>query len=344
MTGTPAICVRMALAALALLSAAFGFAHAPAQQDPLPDATIQVLHVQGRVHMLVGAGSNITVQLGENAVVLVDTGLPQMSPQVIAAIRSLSQKPIEFIINTSADADHTGGNHSLSEAGHYISGMAGETPGASIVSQIGVLNRMTADPGKQTSTPPDLWPTDTYDTDKWALFNDEAIVLEHPRAAHTDGDSIVFFRRSDVISAGDIFTPDRYPMIDIAKGGSINGEIDALNRLLDIMVPRADEEGGTYVIPGHGRICDRAAVTNYRDMVTVVRDRIADSIKNGRSLEKMKATKPTLDYDGIYGSDIGPWTTDMFIEAVYRELSASNPKLQSRPKTGKPAKSVENKQ
>jgi cyclase len=338
MSGTPANSARMVLAAVALLSAVFGFARAGAQQDqPLDGPSIQLLHVQGRVHMLVGAGSNITVQLGENAVVLVDTGLPQMSPQVIAAIRSLSQKPIEFIINTSADADHTGGNHNLAQAGHFISGMNGETPGASIVSQIGVLNRMSADSSKETNTSPDLWPTDTYDTDKWALFNDEAIVLEHPHAAHTDGDSIVFFRRSDVISAGDIFTPDRYPMIDLAKGGSINGEIDALNRLLDIMVPHADEEGGTYVIPGHGRICDRAAVTNYRDMVTIIRDRIADSVKNGLSLEKVKATKPTLDYDGIYGSDAGPWTTDMFIEAIYKNLNASNTKPQ-------PAKSSEKKQ
>jgi cyclase len=185
--------------------------------------------------------------------------------------------------------------------------------------------------GKDTVAPQELWPTDTYDNDKWALFNDEAIVLEHPHAAHTDGDSIVFFRRSDVISAGDILTPERYPMIDLAKGGSINGEIDALNHLLEVMVPRANEEGGTYVIPGHGRICDRAVVTNYRDMVTIIRDRIADSVRKGLSLEQVKASKPTLDYDGIYGSDSGPWTTDMFIEAVYGDLSASNLKAQQKP-------------
>jgi glyoxylase-like metal-dependent hydrolase (beta-lactamase superfamily II) len=290
----------------------------------VPDkSAVQLLHVQGRVYMLVGAGSNIAVQLGDNAVVLVDSGLPQMSPQVLAAIRTLSQKPIEFIINTSVDADHTGGNHNLAQAGHFISGMNGEIPGASIVSQIAVLDRMTAASGKETNAPQELWPTDTYDNDKWALFNDEAIVLEHPHAAHTDGDSVVFFRRSDVISAGDIFTPDRYPMIDLAKGGSINGEIDALNRLLEMMVPHADEEGGTYVIPGHGRICDRAAVTNYRDMVTIVRDRIEDLVKKGKTLEQVKASKPTLDYDGEYGADSGPWTTDMFIEAVYRDLGAA---------------------
>jgi cyclase len=306
--------------------AAVGSASSPAyaqQGQSSPEPSVQLLHVQGRVHMLVGAGANITIQLGDNAVVLVDSGLAQMSPQALAAIRSLSQKPIEFIINTSGDADHTGGNHNLAQAGHFISGMGGERPGASIVSQIAVLDRMTASSEKDAATPPELWPTDTYDTDRWALFNDEAIVLEHPHAAHTDGDSVVFFRRSDVISTGDIFTPDRYPMIDTAKGGSINGEVDALNRLLELMVPRADEEGGTYVIPGHGRICDRSAVTNYRDMVTIVRDRIADSVKKGLSLEQVKASKPTLDYDGIYGAKSTPWTTDMFVEAVYRDLSAA---------------------
>jgi cyclase len=325
---------------LSILLAATTLAPARAQQDPLSDkSAVQLLHVQGRVHMLVGAGANITIQLGDNAVVLVDTGLPQMSPQVLAAIRSLSQKPIEFIINTSADADHTGGNHNLSQTGHFISGMVGETPGASIVSQIAVLDRMTANGSKDTASAQELWPTDTYDTDQWALFNDEAIVLEHPHAAHTDGDSLVFFRRSDVISTGDVFTPDRYPMIDLAKGGSIKGEIDALNRLLDLMVPRADEEGGTYVIPGHGRICDRATVSNYRDMVTIIGDRIADSVKKGLSLEQVKASQPTLDYDGIYGSDSGPWTTDMFVEAVYKDLHASSTKSQQPSKSTKLAKS-----
>ncbi len=324
--------------ALAILAAMMvGSAPARTQQDQAPEkSAVQLLHVQGRVHMLVGAGSNITVQLGDNAVVLVDSGLPQMSPQVLAAIRSLSQKPIEFIINTSVDTDHTGGNHNLAQSGHFISGMNGETPGASIVAQIAVLDRMTAASGEGTNAPQELWPTDTYDNDKWALFNDEAIVLEHPHAAHTDGDSIVFFRRSDVISAGDILTPDRYPMIDLAKGGSINGEIDALNRLLDIMVPRADEEGGTYVIPGHGRLCDRNAVSNYRDMVTIIRDRIEDLVKKGKTLDQVKSAGPTTDYDGIYGADSGPWTTDMFIEAIYRDLSGATKQPEQKP--AKPAK------
>jgi cyclase len=324
-TGTygPPIRAIVARAIFAVMAVALALgANLSAQQDQKGDnSRIHILHVQGRVYMLVGAGANITVQVGDEAVVLVDTGVPQMSDQVLSAIHTLSQKPIEFIINTSVDADHTGGNQKLSQAGHFNSGLNGEQPGASIVAQIAVLDRMTAPVGKDTAVSQDLWPTDTYDTDKWALFNDEAIVIEHPRAAHTDGDSLVFFRRSDVVSAGDIFTPELYPVIDLQKGGGINGEIDALNHLIDIMVPRANEEGGTYVIPGHGRVSDRAVVSNYRDMVTIVRDRIADLVKKGKTLEQVKAAKPTLDYDGIYGADAGPWTTNMFIEAVYLDLN-----------------------
>ena len=286
---------------------------------------VQLLHVQGRVYMLVGAGANITVQVGDQAIVLVDAGREQMSDRVLSTIRTISNKPIEFIFDTSADEDHVGGNAKLAKAGSFTSGLAGEETGASVVAHLKVLDRMSAEEN-ETKVPSELWPSDTYDNDKWELFNDEAVIVEHPHAAHTDGDSIVFFRRSDVLSTGDIFTPGRYPVIDAAKGGTIDGEIDALNQIIDIMVPELDEEGGTYVIPGHGRVCDRSVLADYRDMVTIVRDRIEDLVKKGKTLEQVKAAKPTLDYDGIYGSDTGPWTTDMFITAVYNDLSKAHGK------------------
>jgi cyclase len=328
--GRTVLAVVVAVTTLALSPAS-------AQQGTnLEDHTIHVMHVQGRVYMLVGGGSNITVQLGDEAVVLVDSGAAQMSEQILAAIRTLSQRPIEFIVNTSVDEDHTGGNQSLAQAGHFNTGLAGEQPGASIVAHLRVLDRMTAPDSKETAVSQESWPTDTYDNDRWDLFNDEAIVIEHPHAAHTDGDSIVFFRRSDVMSVGDILTPEHYPVIDAAKGGTINGEIDALNQIIAITIPRENEEGGTYLIPGHGRLCDRNVVANYRDMVTIVRDRIGDLVKKGKTLEQVKAAKPTLDYDGIYGADSGPWTTDMFIEAVYRDLS--NAAKQPEQKAAKPEK------
>jgi len=312
----------LVVGAMVLAMATVPARHASAQQA-IASSEIRILHVQGRVYMLVGAGANITVQVGDDAVIVVDTGSGATSEQILSAIRSISKKPIEFIFNTSADADHIGGNDRLAKAGQFTSGLAGEETGASVVAHLSVLDRLSA-AGNEPKVPSDLWPSDTYDNDQWELFNNEAVIVEHPHAAHTDGDSIVFFRRSDVLSVGDIFTPERYPRIDLAEGGTINGEIDALNRLIDIMVPEMNEEAGTYVIPGHGRLCDRTEIADYRDMVTIVRDRIADLVKKGKTLEQVKAAKPTLDYDGIYGADSGPWTTDMFITAVYNDLSKPN--------------------
>jgi glyoxylase-like metal-dependent hydrolase (beta-lactamase superfamily II) len=278
---------------------------------------VSIQHVQGRMYLLSGAGANITVQIGDEAIVLVDAGRADMSAEVLRAVRQLSNRPIEFVIDTSADADHVGGNENLSKAGYYNSGQPGERPGAGIASQLNVLNRLS-----DAKAPAAALPTDTYGN-SWSFFNDEAIVLYHAPEAHTDGDSYVFFRRSDVISTGDLFVPSVYPVIETEKGGSIDGIIDGLNDIIGLMVPRENEEGGTYLIPGHGRICDRTDIVNYRDALTIIRARIQDLVSKGRTLEQVKATRPTFDYDGLYGSERGPWTTDMFIEAIYHGLSKS---------------------
>ncbi|HZM60837.1 MAG TPA: MBL fold metallo-hydrolase, partial [Vicinamibacterales bacterium] len=165
------------------------------------------------------------------------------------------------------------------------------------------------------------WPTETFfGEDKEIFFNGEAIQLIY-QPGHTDGDVLVFFRRSDVVASGDLFLTSTYPVIDPKNGGSVQGVIDGLNRLLDITIPKDKEEGGTYVVPGHGRLADEADVVEYRDMLTIVRDRIQDLIGMGKSLADIKAARPTLDYDGRYGATSGPWTTEMFVEAVYRNLS-----------------------
>jgi glyoxylase-like metal-dependent hydrolase (beta-lactamase superfamily II) len=177
---------------------------------------------------------------------------------------------------------------------------------------------MSAPDGKQPAASFDALPTDVYrGQQKDLYFNGEPVVLLHQPAAHTDGDSMVFFRGSDVISTGDIFVTTSYPVIDLDRGGSIQGVIDALNRIIDITVPAALQEGGTLVVPGHGRICDEADVVEYRDMVTIIRDRIADLLKRGRTLEEVKAARPTEDYDPRYGSSTA------FVEAVYRSLGSS---------------------
>jgi glyoxylase-like metal-dependent hydrolase (beta-lactamase superfamily II) len=296
------------------------------------DREVHVLPVQGNVFMLVGgAGGNITMQAGDEGVLLVDASAEQLSDAVVKAIRTVSTKPIRYIVNTHAHADHVGGNAALAQQGAVIMGgnMGQPYSGAAIVAHENVLTRMSAPTGQPSPFPTAAWPTDTYFTKKKELFfNGEPIQILHQPSAHTDGDSIVFFRRSDVLSAGDLFLTTTYPVIDVEKGGNIHGVIAALNDILDLAIPKEKQEGGTYVIPGHGRLCDEADVLEYRDMLTIIRDRVQDLIKKGSTLEQVRAARPTLDYDGRYGSTSGSWTTDTFIEAVYRSLAAKQAKGQ----------------
>lgn len=295
---------------------------------PMP-AEIQVFPVQGNVYMLVGAVGNITIQVGDDGILLVDTGVAGMSDKVLAAIRRVSDKPIRYIINTHVHADHTGGNEAIAKAGRTIAGGnvvgdIGASAGnqATVIAFQTVLERMSAPTGQQAPTPQGAWPTDTYTTrEKKLYFNGEAVEIIHEPAAHTDGDSIVFFHKSDVISVGDLFRTNGYPIIDLQRGGSIQGLIDALNHIIRLTTVVAMQEGGTMVIPGHGRICDQADVKFYQEMVTIIRDRIQDMIKKGMTLEQVEAAQPTRDYDPRYGSDTGIWTTKLFVEAVYKSLS-----------------------
>jgi glyoxylase-like metal-dependent hydrolase (beta-lactamase superfamily II) len=276
---------RLALAVLlGLVSGAS--VHLAAAPQGQTDGKVELLHVQGNVYVISGAGANITVQVGEQVVTVVDAGVAQKSDQVLALIRSVTDKHIIFVIDTSMDADHIGGNENLSKAGWTLPNASMNplvkenptglslAPGAAILSHISVLNKMSATAGTANAIPAAAWPTDTYDTDLWKLYNSEGVFLYHPLHAHTDGDTFVFFRRSDVVSTGDIFTLASYPVIDAQQGGNINGEIDALNQILDLLEAEENEEGGTYVIPGHGHICDRNDVVNYRDMLTIIRGRL----------------------------------------------------------------------
>ena len=273
---------------------------------------VRPFHVQGNVHMLVGAGGNVVVQIGEEGVLVVDPGLAQMSDKVLDAIRQLSDKPIRWIVNTHMHPDHTGANEAVSKAGSTVSGQP-----AAIIAHERVLTRMTeaniATAGRPLNT--------YYGETKDFFFNRESIVLYHDAAAHTDGDSIVFFRRSDVLVAGDLYVTTTYPVIDLKNGGGVQGVINGLNRILNLAVPEHQQEGGTFVIAGHGRVSDEADVLEYRDMVVIIRDRIRDMITKGMTLEQIKAARPSLDYDRQYGAETGPWTTGMFVEAVYRDLS-----------------------
>jgi len=303
-----------------LLSGALTFAQPP-QINP-DNVQLTMAPVQGSVYVLMGDGGNITVQIGKDGVMLVDTGFAPLAPKAMAEIRKLSSGPIRWIVNTHVHADHTGGNAAMAKLG-----MTHESVGTPrIVAQSNVLNRMSGpQPGNQPKIPEEAWPNDEYFLpSKDFFFNGEAVVVYHVPNAHTDGDSIVFFRRSDVLSTGDVFTPASYPIIDLARGGSVQGEINALNKIIEITVPAKYQEGGTLVIPGHGRLCDEADVVEYRNMLTIIRDRFRDMIHKDMTLEQVKAAKPTLDYDAQYGAATGFWTTDMFIEAVYKSLSGKS--------------------
>jgi cyclase len=287
---------------------------------------IKVLPAQGNVYMLVGAGGNVTVQVGKDGVLVVDTQFAPLSNKILAAIRTLSQGPIRYIINTHVHPDHVGGNENIRKAGATIAGgnvafdIQDAAQGAQIIAHDNVLKRMSAR-GTQPAIPAAAWPTSTFiGEDKKLFFNDEGVHIIYLPAAHTDGDSIVFFRRSDVISTGDVFTTTNYPVIDLAAGGTINGYIEGLNRILDLIIPVYGQEGGTLVVSGHGRLCNMGDVINYREMATIVRDRIQEMVSKGMTLEQVNAAKPTRDYDPLYGSTSGFWTTDSFVEAVYKTL------------------------
>lgn len=309
----------------AILCGMLVVAAAGAQQP----ADLEVLPVQGNVYLIAGAGANIAVQTGPMGVLVVDTGVASMSDKVLAAIRKLSDKPLQYIINTHYDADNTGGNVAIRRAGVTITGanvtgnLTDASVGAQIIAHNNVLDRMSAPTGKQSPTPPDAWPTDTFLTLKKDLFfNEEPIEVIHQPKAHTDGDSLVFFRHSDVLVAGDIFETTSFPVIDVDRGGSVQGEIAALNRILEIAVPKHEEEGGTYVIPGHGRICDEFDVLEYRDMVVIVRDRVQAAIKRGMTLAQIKEAGFTKDYDARYDRNNGPGSAGAFLEGVYKSLVA----------------------
>ena len=302
----------------AILFGAFGIR---AQQQNFDNVQLHILPVQGNISMIVGDGGNITVQVGKEGVLVVNAGFAPLVPKLSAAIKTLSDKPLRYIINTHFHGDHTGGNEGLAKTGSIIAGgnFAGATPDigniATIVADENVETRMSEMTPKPSE---DALPRDLYHgPGKDMYFNGEGIQIITIPNAHTDGDSFVYFRRSDVLSVGDIFTPQNYPIVDIDHGGNINGLIAGLNKIIEITIPADKQEGGTYVIPGHGRLCDEADVVEYRDMATIIRDRFQDMIKKGMTLEQVRAAKPTRDYDPLYGATTGFWTTDKFVDAVY---------------------------
>jgi cyclase len=296
-------------------------------KDPAPnDGEIHALHVAGNVYMLTGDGANMAVQVGPQGAFVVDTGAGKLSEKVIETVRKISAKPIQFIVNTSFHSDHVGGNAKLQASGtdpsvtgsFFSNQFADAGQGATIIGQQNIQTRML-----QQKPPAAAPPSDTYFEDRRRKYhNGEPVEMFPMPNAITDGDSIVHFRSSDVIVTGDIFSTTSYPFIDTKNGGSLQGEIQALNFILDKTVYVHDEDGGTMIIPGHGRVTDEWEVAEYRDMLVIIRDRVQAMIKTGATLQQVKAGRPTADYDVRFGAATGPWTTDMFVEAVYQSMIA----------------------
>jgi glyoxylase-like metal-dependent hydrolase (beta-lactamase superfamily II) len=311
----------------------------PQATDGRPQATdgLDVVQIRPDFYVIGGAGGNIVMQTGPEGVILVDSGSTENADKVLAAIRRVTDVPIRYIINTSMDPDHVGGNDRLARAGLSIlpgavaagaglnDDLVSNSGRASVLAHENVLTRMTAATGPQ-ALPLAFWPTKTFAFKQYAMYlNGEGIQVMHMPAAHTDGDTIVFFRRGDVIATGDIIDTTRWPVIDIKRGGTVQGVLDALNRLMDLSilnVPLQWKADRTLLVPGHGFVYDKLDLVEYRDAVTVVRDRIQASIDEKKTLAQVKAANPTLGYRSQYGTDSGPWTTDMFVETIYNELTS----------------------
>jgi len=305
-----------------------------ARAAELEDGGLDVVQVRPNFYMIAGAGGNIGVQIGSDGIVLVNAGDEAASGQILAALRKLTNLPIRYVIDAEAGADFVGGNEKLAKSGLTIftnaignAGLAGAmTNGgtASILAHDSVLRRMSAPTGKTSPYPGDAWPTEAFFQARKAIrMNDEGIEILYQPAAHSDADSFVLFRGSDVVVTGDVMDATRFPVIDLANGGSIQGEIEALDKLIDLTIaptPFIYKGPGTYVIPGHGRLCEQMEVVDYRDMVVIVRDVVADLMKQGKTLEQIQAAHPALAYETRYGTQ--PGVTNSFVEAIYKSLTA----------------------
>jgi glyoxylase-like metal-dependent hydrolase (beta-lactamase superfamily II) len=274
---------------------------------PEAPATLAIQHVVPGLHVVSGAGGNVVVWSGGDAVVLVDDKLAASSEDLLQAVARIDPRPIRFVVNTHWHPDHTGGNERIGRAGGVVIAHANSRTRMSTEQFVAAYDKQVppADPG--------ALPVVTFDEEISLHLNGDRLDAVHVVSAHTDGDVIVWWNDADVVHMGDVFYSGAYPFIDRSSGGSLAGLVAAMEGVLS----RADD--GTVVIPGHGPLANRADLARYRDMVVAVGRRVRELIEQGRSVEEVLEARPTAPYDEEYGS--GPMTPERFVRILYQDLA-----------------------
>ena len=270
-------------------------------QEPDWDAVeIKTTGLGHGVYMLEGFGGNIGLSIGVDGAFMIDDQFAPLTPKILAAIRELTDRPIEFVINTHWHFDHVGGNAQLGDAG------------ATIVAHENARVRMAAEGPFQVAEIG--LPVITYSARTTFHYNGQEIEVFHPQPAHTDGDSIILFRNIDIIHAGDVFWNGTYPLIDLDSGGSVAGVISTLTRVAEMAGPN------THIIPGHGPLGDRADVASAAAMIEESLDRVASMVELGKSLDEIKAADPFADFNPTWGQ--GFIRPDQWVDTMYRTVVA----------------------
>ena len=290
---------------LILLAGVISFG-VPAQEDGFAGVEIKTEQVTPGIYMLVGAGGNIGVSAGEDGVFMIDDQFAPLTDKITAAIAALSDQPIRFLINTHWHGDHSGGNENLGNQGVLIVAHDNVYARMSTDTEIGAFNQVVP------AAPKAALPVITFNDNVTFRLNGEEIRAVHYRSSHTDGDSVIQFVNANVVHTGDIWFNGYYPFIDVSSGGSIDGVISSIGKLIDL----ADDN--TRIIPGHGPLGDKQGLRGYLEMLETVRDRMNKLIAEGKSLEQIIELRPNADYDDAMGT--GFINPEKFLEILYSDL------------------------
>ncbi|MGZ3648214.1 MAG: MBL fold metallo-hydrolase [Syntrophales bacterium] len=299
---------QIRLAGIVLLILFIGQTGAYSASQDFTNVQIQTEKVADNVYMLVGAGGNIGISTGKDCVLMIDTSYAPLADRIKAAIAAVSDKPIQYIVNTHWHQDHVGGNEYFAKAGATVVAHDNVRKRVSTEQVVKILNK-TVPP-----LPEPALPVITFSRSVTFYLNGNEIYILNIARAHSDGDAIVHFRKSNVIHMGDIYFNGIYPFIDLSAGGSMNGMIRAVKNILLLC------DRDTKVIPGHGHLSNKTELEEYLKMLVAVRDRVSQEIKAGKPLDAVIASQPTRDFDPVWGK--GFMKPEQFVTIVYESLAS----------------------